>query len=68
METDLVPTLELPKFKRQRRYGTKSHYLRMGTQLWGYDWHQYRIPGKKSASVELAITDCVQLGKGRRVY
>jgi hypothetical protein len=41
------PNLELPEFKRQRRYGTKNYYLRMGAHLWGCDWHQYRTPGKR---------------------
>ncbi|KAL2273120.1 hypothetical protein FJTKL_04930 [Diaporthe vaccinii] len=33
--------------KRQRRFGTKNHFVQLGQQLWGNDWVEYGRPATR---------------------
>ena len=43
----LQDELKLSLVKRERCYGTMSHFLYLGRQLWQSDWHSYKTPGSR---------------------
>jgi len=41
---DLQKELNLPHYKRARKYAAMPHLIYLARLLWGYDWHQYGSP------------------------
>ena len=41
---DLQKKLNLPRYKRARKYAAMPHLVYLAKLLWGYDWHRYSSP------------------------